>query len=431
MLSRHSSIALCAVMVACAGLVSFAQAQQRTQTRPQPRTKSSAGTQRQGGNGPNRQSPGQATTRSGTPARTVSSSQGGTAGRTVPSQPVSPELQELLQAWHNSSSLIKRLEGKHIRRVYDTVFSIEKRSVGQFFYEAPDRGRIDIDKFSVKKGDVSQRLKADKVTPFKLQSDKPEQWICDGTQIFSVNRQDKQAEVFEIPVAARGENIMNGPLPFLFGMPPEMAKQRYNLTLLKARPGQKSVQLKAVPKWKQDAANWQEAKIILDRKSFLPLHIQLKDPTGNTITVYSFGNMIVNKQPRSKFFKINPFKPNLIGFKVNAHNEKTMKAGLKNRREEDKNLRNEIEKTKTKISSGPVTPDVRGYAWKDAKERLERMGMTVKIFRGPVAKRQEDVYQVASQIPAALSGLPTDKTVRLTVFTAAKTADSKSGGGTR
>jgi len=416
MLSRHSSIRLCAAMVGCACLVSLAQAQQRTQRRPQSRTNPSS-----------RQAPGQASTR-GTPARTVSS--GGVSSQ-APKR-VSPELEQLLQAWHDSSSLIQRLEGKHIRRIYDTVFSIEKRSVGQFFYESPDRGRIDIDEYTVKKGQVSQRLKSDKVTPFKLQSDKPEQWICDGTQIFSINRADKQAEVFEIPEAARGENIMNGPLPFLFGMPPEMAKQRYNLTLLKSvEATPKSVQLKAVPRWQQDAANWQEAKIILDRKSFLPLHIQLKDPTGNTITVYSFGNMIVNKPARYALFKRGPFKPALGGYKVNAHTEETMKKDLSKRRQEGQNLRNEYEKAKAIASKKPVTPDVRGYAWRDAKERLERMGMTVKILRGPLAKRQQDVYHVASQMPTALSGLPKDKIVRLTVYTSPQTAKSKSAKSTR
>lgn len=405
MLSRRISIRLGAALVGCLCAIATVQAQSQTRQPARQPVRTQAPRQNSGRSG-------------GTPARSVSASRAGQAAPNVAPIAVSPELEKLLAAWHDSSSLIKRLEGKHIRRIYDMVFRIEKRSVGQFFYESPDRGRIDINGYTLKKGEVSERIHKPDGKPYKLQSENPEQWVCDGKRIISVNKSEKLAEIFEIPEQARGANIMNGPLPFLFGMPPEMAKQRYNLQLI--TQSSKSIQLKAIPRWKQDQVNWQEAKIILDRGSFLPLHIQLKDPTGNTVTVYSFGNMIVNKKTRSVIFAKDPFNPSLRGYKVTSHTEDSMKRDLEQRQKEGQQLRQEVTGSTKPVK--PVMPDVRGYPWKDAKQRLEQSGLTVKILKGPAAKRAKDVYHVVSQIPAARTSFPSDKIVRLTVYTMPQTA---------
>ncbi len=55
-----------------------------------------------------------------------------------------PGMYQLLDEWHQSSSKIDRLEGGHLRRVYDTVFKVEYMSNGKFYYEKPDKGRLDV-----------------------------------------------------------------------------------------------------------------------------------------------------------------------------------------------------------------------------------------------------------------------------------------------
>ena len=110
----------------------------------------------------------------------------------------------------------------------------------------------------------------------------------------------------------RGQNIINGPLPFLFGMPPEKAKLRYQFTLLKEN--KQKVMLAVKPRWQQDAANWREAKVILDKNNrYLPEAVQLIDPTGNLETVYTFGRLIVDK---TQIIFRDPFNPHLFRYKL-------------------------------------------------------------------------------------------------------------------
>src|ERR1041384_4950127 len=56
---------------------------------------------------------------------------------------VPPELMKLLEDWEASSSKIKKLEGEHRRWEYDYVFNVVKHNTGKFYYESPDKGRID------------------------------------------------------------------------------------------------------------------------------------------------------------------------------------------------------------------------------------------------------------------------------------------------
>src|SRR4051794_21903026 len=57
---------------------------------------------------------------------------------------VSPEMMQLLKNWEVSTKKIQKLQGEHIRRIYDSVFKVEKLSVGKFYFEAPNKGRMEI-----------------------------------------------------------------------------------------------------------------------------------------------------------------------------------------------------------------------------------------------------------------------------------------------
>ena len=50
----------------------------------------------------------------------------------------------LLKTWHAGTNRIKKLEGKLSKYTYCEAFVVETRGVGRFFYERPDKGRIDI-----------------------------------------------------------------------------------------------------------------------------------------------------------------------------------------------------------------------------------------------------------------------------------------------
>jgi hypothetical protein len=206
-----------------------------------------------------------------------------------------------------------------------------------------------------------------------------------------VNDEEKTVEVFSIPPDARGENIMEGPLPFLFGMPAEKAKRRYVLTLLKQDENQ--IWLGVKPRWQQDAANWKEAKVILNRDTYLPSAVMLVDPTGNLETVYSFRKLEANykgKRPGilQRIWPVkDPFKPDLDGYKL------------------------------VKAAPPPSqVPSVVGLDWKEAQARLEKAGYTVKFKRGSPAPEEEKVYKVYQQQPLPTQPPASGEPIVLTLY---------------
>lgn len=293
---------------------------------------------------------------------------------------LSPELEAVLRNWEKATGRVQTLQGKHHRFIYDEVFEVEKRADGIFYYRAPDKGRIDISAVKITADKKSGKTgKGGK--PFKLQSDRPERWVCDGKQILQVNDTQKTVEQFPIPPQAQGQNIMEGPLPFLFGMPADKAKRRYFLKLLKITETQ--VLLEVKPRWRQDAANWREAKVILQKRNYLPSAVQLTDPAGNLVTVYTFSDLKVNQKPLLPW-QGDPFNPRLIGYKW--------------------------------IKSDSRVPSVVGEDYEKAQEVLEAAGYSVKFRRGKPARTRESVFAVYQQEPNPATPLAKGKTVYLTCY---------------
>lgn len=320
-------------------------------------------------------------------------------------QPVSPELDALLKQWEVASERIVRLEGEHQRRVYDMVFKVEKLSSGKFYHEVPDKGRIDIETVAVAKGAKSTREDKRTKQPFDLIGDAREKWICDGKRIVEIDEQNKEANVISIPPRGQGENIMNGPLPFLFGMKAEKAKARYQLSLMsdKVNPEtrRRQIRIRAFPRWQSDGQNWDQADIILDHPTFLPLHVRLIDAAKTKETVFSFSKLKVNKR-KSIFFPKDPFHPSLRGYKIN-----TAVPG--------KNP------AKPTINVGPdqqIVPDVSTYPIADAKKRLSQAGFQVaeKFTRGGPAPAAKLVHKIRTTVPAPMTPVKKGSVIKLVVF---------------
>ncbi len=243
-------------------------------------------------------------------------------------QKLTPEFEQILKRWSDESSKIKKLKGGHLQYEYDTVFKIEKRTEGVLYFEAPDKGRIDMKPPASLKGQVSSKKdKAGK--PYQLMGGDLQRWVCDGKTVMRINDKEKTYEKVPIPPEAQGKNMMDGPLPFLFGMPPEKLKRRY---LLKLQVNtDKQIMIAAKPRTAQDAQNYKEAKIILNPKTYLPSAIQLINPTGNSETVYVFKDLVINGRKSLNPFVGSPFKPSLFRYKPVQINRATTKQGSQGR----------------------------------------------------------------------------------------------------
>src|SRR6185369_6735367 len=117
----------------------------------------------------------------------------------------------------------------------------------------------------------------------------------DGEHVIKINDRDKQYERVPIPPENQGQNIIDGPLPFLFGMKVDRAKRRYTFELLDRKPNFKdTVWLLVKPKLIMDASNWSEARVGINEKTFLPVAVMLTDPSGNSETVHLFEKVEAN-----------------------------------------------------------------------------------------------------------------------------------------
>ena len=210
---------------------------------------------------------------------------------------------------------------------------------------------------------------------------------------------------------------MNGPLPFLFGMKAEVAKKRYQLSLVgnppKPRtPGQR-VQIRAFPRWQTDGKNWKEARIIMEYPSFKPIAVKLVDPAGTKETVFSFKNVNTELKPDAQgrvqrivsiFRKVgpNPFRPDLRKYKVN-----TSVPG------------SGPDRPTIHLKPGEVVvPAITGYEPKAAVERLKRAGFVVsaKWVRGGPAPMKKLELKVRDSVPKPMSVVKKGATVKLVVY---------------
>ncbi|MEZ6055824.1 MAG: hypothetical protein R3C01_03875 [Planctomycetaceae bacterium] len=262
------------------------------------------------------------------PAQPGATGAAANAGAQVQVQ-MSPEVLRLIQLWEQHTRGIKRLTGEFQRYVYDSTFAYEKRADGTFWYENPDKGRIDI------RAVKAERLPPDGLNhkklgpnnkPYKVLPDINQRWICRGDMLILIDMDQSVYDKVEIPPHLQNEKITQSPLPFLFGMPAGEMEKRYFMSLgsmhnpkgTKERP-QPLAHVVATPRYQQDAREWSRADVLLDPGTkfagyFVPTAIRLLDPTGNVETVYVFtlDSMKMNetKWPFSDPFR-EPLDPRL------------------------------------------------------------------------------------------------------------------------
>ena len=232
---------------------------------------------------------------------------------------VTPEIEELLKTWEAKSSKIKSLHGKQTRSEFNTVFKVEKISLGRFFLETPDKGRIDMLAVkNLKKGAVSSRKDAEG-TPYSLETGQSERWICTGDAIVMINEDEKTYQRDEIPESERGKNIVHSPLPFLFGMKADEAKTRFKLKIIREQKDE--VQILVIPLMEKDLQNYEKAIVVLDKKNYLPKTVRLRDQSNLEI-VYKFEEVVINDSDiKSKFKTLfgiddDPYHPSLKPYKL-------------------------------------------------------------------------------------------------------------------
>jgi TIGR03009 family protein len=346
----------------------------------------------------------------------------------IPGQ-IDPQLEKILNDWEDKTKGITKLSGTHRRFVYDRVFEVEKRADGKFYYESPDKGRIDIEVVEIGKNEQSQKIgKSGK--PYEVKSDLPEKWICDGKSIAQADVREKTHFVFPLPPDQQGQNIMDGPLPFLFGLPAQVAQARYHIATL-PQTNQQFVWLRILPKRSQDAANWSSAEVILVRETYLPYAVKLFDPSGNRETVYRFEDLKPNAISIPIFGR-DPFDIERV-----LRGYKELKSGQQNAEgvaqqpgprpagpvSDHPPVTIPKENITVKPATGVTMPDASNYPWETLKKFFESKGFKVEFRKAKPAPTPEMVYAIAAQQPKAGEPVEPGQTVIFWLYDEIKTAE--------
>jgi len=221
---------------------------------------------------------------------------------------LSPDMVKLLQTWEKKSGEVNRSKGEFNRIIYDKIFQTAICSNGRYWFEGPDKGRMD---FTPNDSVVGKEVKKRELT-FTCQADQAKTWICNGEKILDIDIAKKEYNSIEIPPHIQGNNISDGPLPFLFGMSAKKMEQRYMLTLGALHDPQKIIHVIAYPKLASEQREYRVAEVLLDPNTYLPQAVQLLDPTGNKETVYIFSK---HDRVSGPWLPTAPWNPPLLLFK--------------------------------------------------------------------------------------------------------------------
>lgn len=205
---------------------------------------------------------------------------------------------QVLQMWEAKSGEIKTFNADFERLEYDAVFGpgAEQpliKSNGTLSYSKPDKGSFKIDEILRWTKKDPQNTAADAPGEYAAQKNEVgEHWVCDGKAVYQYNHHDKQLVVTPIPPEMRGQSIVDGPLPFLFGAEANKLMERY---WIRSKQGDaQQIWLEAYPRRQVDALNYDYVEVMLDRKTMRPTAIQVHLPGGKQRHVYMFGEPTIN-----------------------------------------------------------------------------------------------------------------------------------------
>lgn len=208
-------------------------------------------------------------------------------------------LDQVLVKWEEDSKTVNNFYCDFDRRVHNIAgpadggpFAHEKGKLG---YQQPDRGSFQITESKVwvpkpqpanpnqlPAQEPNQSAGSYEVRKDANGNDEPgEHWVCNGKNIYEYRRHDKKLVVRPIPPEMQGKQIVNGPLPFLFGAEAEKLKQRFFLEPAQALCVGNNVGIHAKPKFQSDAAEYSDVWVVLRNepgKPLMPAGIRILHP---------------------------------------------------------------------------------------------------------------------------------------------------------
>lgn len=210
----------------------------------------------------------------------------------------------ILKQWERQSSLLKTLDVRLLRVDDIPAWGDKEYYEGRALFQSPNLALIDFNK--VKLDENKHPVKDAKgnyvTTPY-------ERIVCTGEEVWQYRSDSQQIFIFPLQKDQRKKAIEEGPLPFLFNMRAEDAKQRYQMTLMTIDDKTKTYGIRIMPKLKEDKESFSVAFVNLDQKYLLPKRIIMLSPDGKSKKSFQLTQTSHNKPVNSHNFEGKPLGP--------------------------------------------------------------------------------------------------------------------------
>jgi len=247
-----------------------------------------------------------------TPAAAARAEQEGAAPRHAgaPARPADPananpanakKMAWLLKQWEHQSSLLKTLDVKILRVDQNPAWDELEYYEGRALFKSPNFAFIDFNKI---KQDEKQKPLRDPQNKDKWLSTPFERIVCTGEEVWQYKSDTQQIFIFPLGKNEKKKAIEEGPLPFLFNMHAEDARQRYQMSLISEDAKGYGVSIK--PKLPEDKESFSIAFVNLDRKYLLPVRILMKSPDGKSQKDFQLREMYPNRVVNDNNFEGKP-----------------------------------------------------------------------------------------------------------------------------
>jgi TIGR03009 family protein len=170
------------------------------------------------------------------------------------------KLDMLLNRWEQEMKAVESLVAQCNRTTVNKTFQATETYSGTASFLKPNMAMLDMKK--------------------QNRPDVYEKFICTGNKLYEFSPQNRAVRVHELPPPKQGGAISDDNfLSFLFGMKAEEAKRRYDLRL--EREDQYYYYVTILPRMPQDKADFQQARLVLVKQSFLPRELWFVSPNGD------------------------------------------------------------------------------------------------------------------------------------------------------
>ena len=222
-------------------------------------------------------------------------------------------IQRVLLYWQSHTEKIDHYRSNFERWQFDTVYgprnTFKTFSTGKVRFADPDKGLFKVEKVLTYQPASGQSKASYKEVP----GTHGEFWVCDGKNIFEYDFLNERLIQQVLPAELQGKNIINGPLPFLFGCNAQDIMNRFWVRAITPQNVKGEIWLEAYPKTIHDASNYQKVHIIIDNKDFLPKGMVIFDRSyekgkNHSRTVFNFKEREINFATTLE--KLNPFYRN-------------------------------------------------------------------------------------------------------------------------